>query len=49
MNKKVIKYFSFLIVALFSCVLFSNINAATLSKGNPVQLGYDVATPENYK
>ena len=47
MNKKVIKYFSFLIVALFSCVLFSNINAATLSKGNPVQLGYDVATPEN--
>lgn len=47
MNKKVIKYFSFFIVALFSCVLFSNINAATLSKGNPVQLGYDVATPEN--
>ncbi len=40
MNKKVIKYFSFLVVALFSCVLFSNINAAKLSKGKPVQLGY---------
>ena len=40
MNKKVIKYFSFLIVALFSCILFSNINAAKLSKGKAVQLGY---------